>query len=422
MLSSGAEAQPLPGMRLRVEPSSGLARLAAVAFLLVSLFVPRLLSGIAQLEDGLLVVCVVLAAGLPLEALLARRTLTILGVAVALLGLTGGVGELLGHETSAYITRSTVGLVKEIGRLGKIMLVAWSMGRIIGATDRRGKSLDTIFFLALVAHTLLGLAQYFHLDPFASWITRAFLGESLQVHNLSEGALEVGGFRATGTVYNANVYGYVALMLAIFPFAGSAPVPRRRTLSILALVTVAIFFSQSRTAYVGLLILAYLAVTRGTGAVWPKLVAMAAIAATVVLGAARLAATLDLGLGVFFAKRPQYLLLPQLVLSEAPLVGYGLGAGWFLPADSDYLYAMIRGGFLAVAVLIGLYGALLAAGKGNGAYRAVVWMAIIGGLTNGVFFGNEITPLVLMVLMRAAQLRPQDYSWASRRPAEQGEG
>src|SRR5690606_21385543 len=102
----------------------------------------------------------------------------------------------------------------------------------------------------------------------------------------------------------------------------------------------------------------------------------------------------------FLQNRPQYVMLPQLILQDSPAFGLGIGAAWYLPPDSDFLYALVKTGLWGVLVLLTYY-AYVVVSRRSPFDRGFIFsgLAVIGGLTNGFFFGNEITPWAALFLV-----------------------
>ncbi len=103
--------------------------------------------------------------------------------------------------------------------------------------------------------------------------------------------------------------------------------------------------------------------------------------------------------GGFLENRPQYGWYPGAVLDSSPFFGFGLGVFPSDAVDSDYLIALIQFGVIGLIAALSVYwyAARLSWGASRWAFGAVMTAAVFG-LTNGVLFGNELAPFVLLCI------------------------
>ncbi len=370
-----------------------------MVFFAISLLVPQLLPFPFQLEDVLLPVFFTMAAfrkPLPsrLKAIVAATAIT-----AALLATFGLVGHVF-VEAPPTFSKSTASAIKEIGRLGKLVLVVFACAQLSTISEKQLTFVRRAVTMLLGLHLVIGLAQYYRVEPITSWLELHYLENSRQLGQLQEAAIKAGTFRATGTVYNPNIYGYLAVVMAGVACAlrGS----RTNQLGVMAAMVMCVLLSQSRTAFVGALALIYW-MTASTGRTWVfRSLAAGAAGVLVILavdGGASERITSIFSAEGFIQNRPQYRMLPRLVLRESPAFGLGIGAVWRLPPDSDFLYALMKTGLWGVMVLVTYYAYVIISRRSQ--YdRGLVFsgLAVIGGLTNGFFFGNEIAPWAALLL------------------------
>lgn len=370
-----------------------------VAFFAVSLLVPRLLPFPFQLEDLLLAIFFTMALfRRPLPSRL-KSILAATAITATLLATFGLVAHVL-VEPPPTFSKETASAIKEVGRLGKLVLVVFACAQLSTTSEKQLTSVRSAVTTLLALHLAMGLAQYYQIEVITGWLDANFLEDSRQTARLEEEAIEAGAFRATGTVYNPNIYGYLAVVMA-----GGACALRgshKHQYTVMTIMLVCVLLSQSRTAFVGALALVYW-MTPSAGLEWvTRALAAGAVGILVVMvaggGASERVSSIFTAEG-FLQNRPQYTLLPQLILSESPAFGLGLGTAWYLPPDSDFLYALVKTGLWGVLVLLAYY-AYVVVSRRSRLDRSFIFsgLAVIGGLTSGFFFGNEIAPWAALLL------------------------
>lgn len=411
--TSGAAARPAlrpiarSGGFAQATTGSRFGTLLAAAFLATSLLVPRLFDTPYQLEDFLLVG---LAAFYLFQAPLsrhARELVVATTVCATSLGLVGLIALNVAHPPPFFHT-THASILKEFGRLAKQVILAFAFAHL---ADRHNlatwNTLRKVLFILLTVHVLIGIAQYFQVPAVTSFIAQHFLDNSDQIAGVTTSAIEQGNFRATGTVYNPNIYGYLGVFLGAsltYLYRGK---PRAQFLSALLLLA-AVVLSQSRTAFVGALVALYWmspatrARTRNPGV---RVAILLLVVAALAIGSqtnvvSRFTGAILGGAGEFATNRPQYAELPHWVLGYSPMFGFGIGTFWILPPDSDVLFALMETGIIGVCTIWGYYAYLGVRSHVTGG-RAWLFsfLAIVGGLTNGVFFGNEIYPFAMLFLV-----------------------
>jgi hypothetical protein len=304
------------------------------------------------------------------------------------------------NDPPPTFSRSSGAVFEEVGRLVKHGVVAFAFLRVAGGADK-SRVLGRGMCLVLVAHAAVGLAQYFRVRPVVELIEQSY-ASTTQLYNVSERALDVGRFRATGMVFNPNIYGAVAVFLAIGCFVTGSS--RTRAIAALALVT-AVMLSASRTASgIAFVVLAGIFIYEKSALLRGGLLIGGAISGALVVArgledlSPSQARIFSPGATDFLGSRYQYADLGALVLDRSPIEGFGIGTRWFIAADSDYLIALTQGGLLALFGLALLYlrlGGLLVPRH----YGSILMLSMIGvGATNGMYYGNEVAPLAFAAL------------------------
>jgi hypothetical protein len=395
-----------------------------IVFLAVSLFFPRLFTAAYQLEDGILLLAFVSSRFLPNASEYETRIVKATVIFVAILFAVGFLAVAFVVLPADFYS-SPEQIFREAGRLLKYLALVATLARLVGSPGLHEGYLQKALLAMLAVHVFFGLAQYFHFGPVEDFLNDRFLEDSGQTEGLTEEAIESGRFRANGTVYNANIYGCVAV------FLGAAAWLCRRSTRVevglnLGLMTLAIFLSQSRTAFIGLCIAAYFLASdtkrRGMRLLFQS------VAATTLVGATlsstgmsqRMAEVLGGSAQEIVATRPQYQRFPGKILDESPAVGLGIGTLWELPPDSDFLYVLMQFGAIGVACVFGYYFYLMAYRPRRKRLALPGLAGMVCGLANGILFGNEVAPFLLLAITFAGCRGPSPASAlepATARPA-----
>jgi O-antigen ligase len=300
-------------------------------------------------------------------------------------------------------------LWKEVMRLLKGLLLVFVLSRLPWSRESAfSRVLSRGVISLLVLHVLFGMIQYFNLQPIAGFITDVYLEDSPQAGNLGPNAIDLAVFRATGTVYDPNIYANVAVFLgaiSLFLFRER----RRLQITALVLMFLAIAFSASRTGLAGGIVVTAASVWHGL--LYSRRPGKSPLASLTMIAALVLLVPFALSLNPatdrlafrsspvqeFLEARWQYDWLLWAVLDNSPLVGFGIGARWYSSADSDFLYLLVQFGLLGLVALIAWYCYLFFGRDRRPEERLFVLLAITLGLTNGVFFGNEIFPFAAIL-------------------------
>ena len=374
------------------------------SFFFVGLLWPSSPGSLLRVEDAILSVLVVLCIPVGMRNELHRRYL-VFTVGFVVFFLMVGMAAVVLVSPPFGFSSGTVSTVKEAGRMVKVGLLCYASLAVLRlVTARQRTALALVFALLLGIHLAVGIAQYAQV-PAVVELTHEYFVDEVQAGNLTEGAIASRSFRAVGTVYNPNIFGFIGVTLG---FVIRGLVPGKRWLLVLASAAAAatVVLSQSRSAIIaGLMGIAWLGVAsaKSRRGVFDRLLTLGVVMAALLAGQSFFAEGRLGGEGVtLFASRPQYAWLFDEVLGGSPLVGFGIGTVWFLPSDSDYLFALIQTGLLGVLALVTYYYLLFfGPGREMPGLRAAVIVAAVGGVANGVFFGNEVVPFVYLMFAAA---------------------